>query len=751
MQVKRFDFTGKFNLLVVFWLSLSLVTPVIHWLGYNVPDFIGRVFFTALAVLAFAVTHKMPLLTVSIAGFLAAAAAVSYQVAPHFLSKIYNVLLGPRSPDAYLWPLAIIAAVTLIFYIFLFKLKNPLPLLLIIGLASFVPLWYLYIDSAYPAAVSYTICWLMYLSYKSGARLWSKVLQTKQDHEEVAYLRQGWIGYTVLVLSLALLLTLILPKSFAPVHWAALHNWAGEVFPFFSELRGNEEENVRGDGGTFGFYSSGLQETTRLDGPLRRDPTVLLEVRGRGGVYLKGSVFDSYTGSSWANTGSSAVSEDFPDPPAALSDYLLEIELKVRHRRLRTNTVFSILYPMEFTGLPWMPQVDRNSGITLPRSLPLRREYSVKGFIQAYRADIAALEKEEEPPELEAFLELPADLPARVKDLALEITAGRQGYYEKMKALELYLRVNYSYNTETTLLPGDMDFVDFFLFDSREGYCTYFATALAVMGRAAGVPTRYVVGFKVPVLRSEGGIYEVAGTNAHAWIEAYIPGVGWLPFEPTPGYSTPDSLPLRRDPSDGIVSPPGENDLQVPTPVDGDLPGIYNGYPFPFIPREDGMTGERFFSYLLRVLLVVALAALAIFSLVMLYRYRRIKRSISELDRQTPRLRAAGYYNLTLSLLGRLETGKYPGETPREYSRRIIHDVYTWDLNFKEISEGINLALYSKHGETPPTLAEKAERFFLFIFDRYLAQVGRWTAFLEILVQGKFFGKRSKRRKQGNG
>ena len=127
-----------------------------------------------------------------------------------------------------------------------------------------------------------------------------------------------------------------------------------------------------------------------------------------------------------------------------------------------------------------------------------------------------------------------------------------------MKALESYLRDNYSYNSETPHLTAGIDFVDSFLFRSREGYCTYFATALAVMGRAAGVPTRYVIGFKVPEKRSAGGIYEVAGTDAHAWVEGYIPGIGWLPFEPTPAFSTADSLPPCETPPEAIFSRPAE-------------------------------------------------------------------------------------------------------------------------------------------------------------------------------------------------
>jgi hypothetical protein len=104
-----------------------------------------------------------------------------------------------------------------------------------------------------------------------------------------------------------------------------------------------------------------------------------------------------------------------------------------------------------------------------------------------------------------------------------------------------------------------------------------------------------------------------------------------------------------------------------------------------------------------------------------------------------PRLQAVVYYNLALSFLERLGTGKYPGETPREYSRRIIRDVYRWDLNFQDISEGINLALYSRHDESFSSLAKLSGRFYRMIFSRYLARVGRRTAFIEILLQGKYF------------
>jgi len=79
-----------------------------------------------------------------------------------------------------------------------------------------------------------------------------------------------------------------------------------------------------------------------------------------------------------------------------------------------------------------------------------------------------------------------------------------------------------------------VDFVDYFLFELKRGYCTYFATAMAVMGRIVGLPTRYIEGFKMPSQPYKENLYEVKKLNGHAWVEIYFPKVGWLTFDPTP-------------------------------------------------------------------------------------------------------------------------------------------------------------------------------------------------------------------------
>lgn len=128
------------------------------------------------------------------------------------------------------------------------------------------------------------------------------------------------------------------------------------------------------------------------------------------------------------------------------------------------------------------------------------------------------------------------ELPERVRTLSMEITKNCSGDYEKCIAIEKFLS-DYLYTTTPKQPANGQDLLDFMLFDSREGYCTYYATAFAIIARCVSIPTRYVQGFCIPVSGQEDRfLYMVYNHNAHAWPEAYIEGVGWIPFEPTPSY-----------------------------------------------------------------------------------------------------------------------------------------------------------------------------------------------------------------------
>lgn len=132
---------------------------------------------------------------------------------------------------------------------------------------------------------------------------------------------------------------------------------------------------------------------------------------------------------------------------------------------------------------------------------------------------------------------VPNTLPKRVYDLADEITADCETEYDSIKAIESYFRDNdYQYTLEPNAMPKDNDFVDWFIFDEKQGYCTYYASAAAVLLRCAGIPSRYVEGIRIDSGLKGAVTYHANGDEVHAWCEAYLEGYGWIIVDPTPGY-----------------------------------------------------------------------------------------------------------------------------------------------------------------------------------------------------------------------
>lgn len=131
------------------------------------------------------------------------------------------------------------------------------------------------------------------------------------------------------------------------------------------------------------------------------------------------------------------------------------------------------------------------------------------------------------------YLQLPAHLDARVEALAEQITAQAPTPYDKASALESYLRTRYSYTLQLpSALPAD-PLADF-LFQRKRGHCEFFASAMTVMLRTLGVPARLVNGFRGGEFNRLTRSYVVRARHAHAWVEAYFPGYGWITFDPTP-------------------------------------------------------------------------------------------------------------------------------------------------------------------------------------------------------------------------
>ena len=138
----------------------------------------------------------------------------------------------------------------------------------------------------------------------------------------------------------------------------------------------------------------------------------------------------------------------------------------------------------------------------------------------------------------EVYTALPGHLPERISELAHYVVtqAGATTNLEKAIVLEDFLRnrggLSYSLTPGNT--PIDRDFIDHFLFDLQEGYCTHFASSFVIMARSVGLPTRYVEGFIVSGDADVYGYLSVINRQGHAWAEVYFEGFGWHRFDPTP-------------------------------------------------------------------------------------------------------------------------------------------------------------------------------------------------------------------------
>jgi hypothetical protein len=123
----------------------------------------------------------------------------------------------------------------------------------------------------------------------------------------------------------------------------------------------------------------------------------------------------------------------------------------------------------------------------------------------------------------------------------LDITQRGSSIREKASLVEAHLKRNYRYTLDLTWKAGNQP-VTTFLFEAKAGHCEYFASAMAILLRSAGIPTRIVNGFLMGEYNPVGDDYIIRQSDAHSWVEVYIPGSGWTEFDPTP----PD--PNRKEP-----------------------------------------------------------------------------------------------------------------------------------------------------------------------------------------------------------
>ena len=206
------------------------------------------------------------------------------------------------------------------------------------------------------------------------------------------------------------------------------------------------------------------------------------------------------------------------------------------------NVLFAAAIPEQVYFPSAGLEVDRYGSVRSPILLDEGMVYSVVSDVPVTDARTLRLAHPPGPIVSEPiYTQLPATLPDRVGDLARRITAGATTEYDRVEAVQSWIRHNTTYDLDVPADPAGVDSVDHFLFVTHTGFCEQIASSLAVMLRTLGIPTRLVTGYGPGERNPLTGYFEVKQSDAHAWVEVFYPGIGWVPYDPT--FGVPEAAP----------------------------------------------------------------------------------------------------------------------------------------------------------------------------------------------------------------
>ncbi|MDX1522270.1 MAG: transglutaminaseTgpA domain-containing protein, partial [Anaerolineae bacterium] len=323
--------------------------------------------------------------------------------------------------------------------------------------------------------------------------------------------------------------------------------------------------NYRDQSGAVGTFG----QSFALGGPRYLTDEPVMDVRIEGtGRYWRATVYDEYNGIGWRNSQQDSFSYG-PEAEVSLPIYAASEPITQTYTFHRDNS--TVLYAMngvmeisrnarvtynELTRDQIAPYNQPNwptsdgpimEGITYIRSnAAVDRGESYEAVSRPSQASIGQLREAgtNYPGWVTSrYLQLPPTTD-RVRNLAFEITAEYTTPFDKAQAIERYLRNNINYNELIEPPPLGMDKVDYILFEIKEAYCDYYATAMIMMLRTVGIPSRMAAGFAQGTYNAELDAFQVVNADAHSWVEVYFPRYGWIEFEPTaaqPGIIRPTS------------------------------------------------------------------------------------------------------------------------------------------------------------------------------------------------------------------
>ena len=370
------------------------------------------------------------------------------------------------------------------------------------------------------------------------------------------------------------------PKTVQPLEKAATDvRQFLEDYVFFTEYRAS-----------FSLATEGYQPLEdRLGGPADPADRPVMAVETDETLLLRGKTYDAYTGLNWQDTLSARRylyispryealrSERFAlKKPLEGASLFREKTIGVRILSPGTTTLFAPAFTrrMQMENERMVLYFNTAAELFLTRNLEADDAYrltylSIDPDSEKTRQAVSACAAAADPfyaTAQDEYLALPSHIQQEVFDIAQQAMGSAQTPYEKALAIRDYLRAHYRYALDVKTPPDQVDFAAWFLLGEKEGYCTYFATAMTVLCRIAGIPARYVTGYlAVP---DENGVAKVTGESAHAWTEIYLNGLGWLEMDATPRGDNTREKDGGNDGEDGSgPNPPSSTPSPSPSPT----------------------------------------------------------------------------------------------------------------------------------------------------------------------------------------
>ena len=303
-----------------------------------------------------------------------------------------------------------------------------------------------------------------------------------------------------------------------------------------------------------GVFGHGINPMLELGQNLRRNSTVVAltyTTTAEDPPYLKVATLRDFTGRTWVPGGS--LPQDRFEGNLGLRD---GVDTKLDTTRITIEGLDSPMLPVPYVaqdtrGLEGAWRYER-MGMTVRSDTSDTRgqSYTVSSLTITPTAEQMRQMTTVVGPSLQPYVTLPPDVPSSIVDTARDVTASARTDYDKALALQDYLRSGGGFRySETAPVADDydgngLDVVATFL-KRKAGYCVHFASAMAVMARTIGIPSRIAVGYapgRITGVRDGEAVYSNTSDDLHAWTELFFEGVGWVRFDPTTGIGTATRL-----------------------------------------------------------------------------------------------------------------------------------------------------------------------------------------------------------------